>query len=347
MLRYWKLLEAAALPEDRYACVPILDADSNECWKNSGRAARFLTRKVIYPAIVKTRARSGMIHILDHSWADLLPFTPTNSLKVVTVHDLIPLRFPGELNAAQAKRFSTWVSNLRQADAIVAVSEYTKREVMDLLGIDGNVIHVVSNGVEMPPTTPVPRDRAPGKTSAQPFRIGSIGSILERKNLSILPEAIARLQATMSRKVELVRVGAKLPPSLVNRFQSETSAGTLTEFGQLPDRELADFYASMDAVVVPSLYEGFGLPVLEALAWGVPVVASQATSLPEVGGEEAIYFNPSSPSELAVRLEEIAKNGMPEGWHERAIAKAASHSWRRSLEGVFSVYDQLMQTRKS
>jgi glycosyltransferase involved in cell wall biosynthesis len=309
----------------------------------SGKVEKLLTRQVIYPARVKLRARGEIVHILDHSWADLLPFVPRCALKVVTVHDLIPLRFPAELSAAQAGRFASWVGHLKQADAIIAVSEYTKREVGDLLGIDARKIHVVFNGVEMPADSPshslAPHD------PAGPFRIGSIGSTLERKNLAILPEALARLQAAVQRKVVLVRVGAALPAPLAAALRNALGEDGLVELGRLPDEALADYYAGLDVVVVPSLYEGFGLPVIEGMAARVPVVASRSTSLPEVGGDVAYYFDPHSPEELAVVLAGIATDGVPRQRIDLGYARAKSLSWRKCLEGVYQVYAGLLEDK--
>ncbi len=343
MLRYWKLLEAAKRADDGFSCSPILTATADDLAYQGGKVSKLLTRQVCYPARVKLLARGEIVHILDHSWADLLPFVPKRALKVVTVHDLIPLRFPAELSAAQAGRFAKWVGHLKQADAIIAVSDYTKREVGDLLGIDARKIHVVFNGVEMPVDSPSPAN-AP-RDPARPFRIGSIGSTLERKNLAILPEALARLQAAVQRKVVLVRVGAALPATLAAALRHALGEDGLVELGRLPDEALADYYAGLDVVVVPSLYEGFGLPVIEGMAARVPVVSSRSTSLPEVGGDVAFYFDPQSPEELAVVLAGIAIDGVPQQRIDEGHARAKRLSWRKCLEGVFGVYAGLLEER--
>lgn len=348
MIRYWKLLEAAIHPEDPFCCASILHASSDHVPDLSGRAKRLLTRRIIYPAMVKLRTKGEIVHILDHSWADLLPFVPKGSLKVVTVHDLIPLRFPGELTAAQAGRFRKWVGHLSQADAIIADSAYTKQEVQDLLGIDSRKIHVVLLGVEMPdetrparlwPQMPLRQDHG------RQFRIGSIGSTLERKNLSILPEALTRLRASIQRKVVLVRVGAALPTALAAELKTALGDDGLVELGRLPDAALGDYYAQLDAVVIPSLYEGFGLPVIEGMAARVPVVASHCTSLPEVGGEVAFYFDPHSPEELAAVLARIATEGVPQQRINEGYERAKNLSWRKCLEGVYQVYDAALEAR--
>jgi glycosyltransferase involved in cell wall biosynthesis len=338
MTRYWKLLEGAAQPGDPFVCRAILPESAGEIPLSSGKAKRFLTRRILYPAMVRTRAKGQIVHVLDHSWADLLPFTPGRALKVVTVHDLIPLRFPGELSPAQAGRFRSWVSHLKQADAVIADSEYTKQEVQDLLGIEREKVHIVLLGVEMPPDSLSPASRP--HDPARPFRIGST---LERKNLAILPEALARLQAAVQRKVVLVRVGAALPTPLAAALRNALGEDGLVELGRLPDEALGDYYAGLDVVVVPSLYEGFGLPVIEGMAARVPVVASRSTSLPEVGGDVAFYFDPHSPEELAVVLAGIATDGVSQQRIDEGYERAKGLSWRKCLEGIFEVYAGLLE----
>jgi alpha-1,3-rhamnosyl/mannosyltransferase len=348
MTRYWKLMASAIRPDDPFACASILPEDTGEPPVTRGKVQRLLARKALYPVAVKLRAKGEIIHVLDHSWADLLPYAPRQSLKVVTVHDLIPLRFPGELSAAQVQRFRGWVTHLAQADAIIAVSSYTKREVEDLLGIDGAKIHVVFNGVELPKarTAGFGRVSLPGHLEDdRHFRIGSIGSTLARKNLGILPAALARLQASIQRKVVLVRIGAMLPASLAAELRLELGDAGLIELGHLPDHAIGEYYAGLDAVVIPSLYEGFGLPVIEGMAARVPVIASRSTSLPEVGGDLAFYFEPDSPEELAGVLTRIARDGVPERQLDEGFERAQSLSWRKCLEGVYQVYQEALERR--
>lgn len=342
MQRYWRKLEAEIRPGDPFVQKPVFPPDNGEYANRGGKLLRYVTRRFFYPAKIKLQTKADIVHILDHSWADMLPFTPKTSLKVVTVHDLIPLRFPGELTQAQVGRFSKWVSHLKQADAIIAVSDYTKREVRELLGIEEYKIHVVLNGVEVRPKVP---SLNTSPDTARPFRIGSIGSTLERKNLAILPEALTRLQAAVRRKVVLMRVGAALPAPIASSLRNALGEDGLVELGRLTNDAICDYYAGLDVVIVPSLYEGFGLPVIESMAARVPVVASRCTSLPEVGGDVAYYFDPHCPEELAVVLAEIATEGVSQQRIDEGYERAKSLSWRKCLEGVYGVYAGLMENR--
>lgn len=345
MQRYWRLLEGAIQAEDPFECSSIFPPDKGETVRRSGTMTRYLARQFCYPAKIKFQAKGEIVHVLDHSWAEMLRFTPRHALKVVTVHDLIPLRFPGELTPAQSQRFRCRVENLTKADAIIADSAYTKLEIQELLGIDGSKIHVVLLGVKLPEEMNSPSPFPQRQDNDTHFRIGSIGNTLERKNLAILPEALVRLQASVRRKVVLVRVGGMLPASLAAAVRAELGENGLIELGDVPDNAIPGYYADLDALVVPSLYEGFGLPVLEGMAARVPVVSSNSTSLPEVGGENVLYFDPTDPDALAHQLAVVAENRLPEDWTDLAYERAKGFSWRKTLEGIYDVYQGAMDQR--
>ncbi len=334
MNRYAALLENAREENDVFNCQLLVSPKTGR--KSS--AIRQLNRRLLYPLKVKSIRNSRIAHILDHSWSDLLPRVPKGMKTVVTVHDLIPLRFPGELKLAQQLRFKKWVSYIEQADAIVSVSEYTKGEITDLLKIPSSKITIVPNGVEMPEPRPTrtPSDRGE-------FVIGSIGSILQRKNLGILPEAFEALISKTGKCVKLVRVGVTLPESLSESISAVIGAENLRQLGKIPDNELANFYNSVDCIVLPSLYEGFGLPVLEAMASKVPVVCSNSSSLPEVGVDIPLYIDPTSPMQLADQLETLATKGMQPERLEQGFQKAESMSWRRTLEQFHEIYRSLLK----
>lgn len=344
MLRYWALLAQECRPTDPFRCRAVIAKPPLEALQDGGRWRRHLARRVSYPLRVRKECRGAIAHVLDHSWADMLGHVSKRTKLVVTVHDLIPLRFPGELSPAQTKRFEQWVSCVPQADAIVAVSEYTKAEIIDLLGVSPEKISVVQNGVK----PPAPRAAAAGGFPQLPvdsgrYFIGSIGSTQQRKNLDLLPDALAMFGRRSSRKPVLVRAGALLPTPLRERLRTELGRDCLIELGRLANDELDEFYRAMDVVVVPSMYEGFGLPVVEAMASAVPVVAARSSSLPEVGGEAARYFAPEDPEGLAHCLLELSEDDDFAAEVGRAGWKRSKmFDWRSTLEGYFTIYQDLL-----
>ena len=348
MMRYWMMLNAAKLPDDPFTCESVLPLGTRYRPPFCQSAQRVISRRVTYPVRIKLRAKGDIVHILDHSWSDMLPYTPRPALKVITVHDLIPLRFPGELSPTQAGRFRSWISYLSQADVIIADSAYTKQEIEKLLGIDGAKIHVVLLGVELPdlrPSEAGPVFLPPRGTGDGNFRVGSIGSTLKRKNLGIFPAALARLRQLTRRKVVLVRCGMPLPQALAAELRQELGDDGLIELGRLPDAAIGPYYAGLDVVALPSTYEGFGLPVIEGMANGIPVVCSSNTSLPEVGGGNVLYFNPMDSEEFAHRLADVAAGRLPADWTKQAYDRARQFTWRATLEGIYQVYSTLLEQR--
>ncbi|MBK1882485.1 glycosyltransferase family 4 protein [Luteolibacter pohnpeiensis] len=343
MRRFWQALHDCQKSDDRYRIHSVITPSDITLPRGlRGSALRYWHRNYGYPAIIKRKFKGTIAHVLDHSWADMLASIPKDIPKVVTVHDLIPLRYPDQLGPAQIERFRSWVLAAKLADFLIAVSAYTKSEIETLLGIPPEKIIIVHGGVEMPLNCCEKIHLPQIVEKPNPFIIGSIGSILGRKNLTIFPAALAHLKARIKRPIVLLRAGSPLPPSLANEIRHEIGANNLIELGRISDADILRFYATLDVLVIPSLYEGFGLPVLEGMAAKVPVVSSHATSLPEVGGDLAFYFDPASPEELATVLARLSTEGVPERQIDAAHERAEQFSWRNSLEGIFRVYDNAL-----
>lgn len=312
--------------------------------KNKSRVRKALANYVSYPTRVFLESRkASLVHFLDHSSAHLIPRVHSTTKTVVTLHDLIPLRYPGDLNASQVERFQAKANQLKQADAIVAVSDYSKNEAVELAGCHPDSIFVVPNGVRLfsdhfEQSDVVSQMREKGCAMV----VFSIGSTLPRKRLSILPEAMNQAQKILGGKIGLIRAGASLDNALRMEIESVVGKDFFHEFGRVDQETLDGLYHETDLVFIPSLYEGFGLPVLEAFAAGKAVACSNRTSLPEVGKEEAFYFNPDDCGSAG---QAIAR-GLPSNVSEQSInrrkAIAHSHSWERHLSSLFEVYRKVL-----
>jgi len=295
------------------------------------RWQRLWTRRVSYPSLIRSRVRDGILHILDHSFADLLPRVRPGVRKVVTLHDLIPLVAPDGISESQQQRFRQTIMNLRLADAVSCDSAATRDEAIRLLQVDPAKLHVVPLGcTELPPPCPEAVKQA---QSTQPYFF-SVGSALPRKNLAALPAMLAGLG-----KVTLVRAGHKLTESLANDIRLHA---TLIELGRASDAQLAAWYAHATATLIPSTHEGFGLPVLEAMQLGCPVVASRATSLPEVGGDAALYFDlddlPAGNAACRLLLNDTAER---QRRSEASRAHVMDFSWQAHWNGLQRIYQSL------
>src|SRR5262249_52737243 len=139
----------------------------------------------------------------------------------------------------------------------------------------------------------------------------------------------------------LLRVGPKLPEELAGRLREVLRPGHFVELGKLSDDELAGAYQAVDVYFFPSLWEGFGLPVLEAMAAGTPVVCSDASSLPEVGGDAALYFDPGAPEEAAYQLIRVLTDGaLGESLRTDGVVRARQFTWERHAEALREIYQR-------
>jgi glycosyltransferase involved in cell wall biosynthesis len=202
---------------------------------------------------------------------------------VVTVHDLAVLRHPETFNKWTRLYSPRMVPHvLRAARRVIAVSEFTRRELVDLLGVPEERIHVVPNAVEDEFTRDGPAE--------QGEYVLAVGTLEPRKNLDRLVEAVRRTDT------ELRIVGARGWGGV------EVAGNGVRWLGEVSDAELARLYRGAACVAYPSLYEGFGIPVLEAMACGVPVVTTRGTAMEEVANGAAVLVDARDPAEIAAGI---------------------------------------------
>ncbi len=296
------------------------------------RLRRIFTKYVQFPWVTSRQRGMAVAHILDHSCAHLLKFLPASTFKIATVHDLAPLSDDSTLSPMQVRRFRTTVMNLRAADLILADSAHTQADVIQTLGIPAGKIEVLPLGVDVPhfarrAEVVFPElDRFPGYK-----RILSIGSAATRKNLEALPAILAEVRKKMP-EVILLRVGAPLSAAILARLREVMPAEQIIELGNIFTKNgedpVAAAYQQADVLVIPSSLEGFGLPLLEAMAAGCPVACSNTTALPETGGNAALYFDPFSPAQAAEKIVTILENPvLREELIQRGKARADACSW--------------------
>ena len=278
----------------------------------TGRASSVLRDAFWYPVGLSRRTRKiDVLHCTTFR-GPAGGSVPT----VLTVHDLAILRSP--------EAFPRWhrlygraglVHVLQAADAIVAVSEFTKCETVELAGVDADRIRVVPNAVDSVFGTEGPR--ADGEYAL------AVATLEPRKNLSRVVEA------AQAAGVELRVVGAR-------GWGGVEVPGWV---GEIPDAELAALYRGARCVLYPSLYEGFGLPVLEAMACGTPVVTSRGTSTEEVAGGAAILVDPLDVASLVDGIEQaLARRDalIPLG-----LARAREFSWKAAADSVVDLWRAL------
>ena len=255
---------------------------------------------------------------------------PTKAFKVTTIHDLVPLRFPGishPIIVGVHKRRLKWVK--REVDKIIAVSEFTKREIVELLQIDPEKIVVIPEAVDLSvdKVTDTDKERVISKFGIRGKYLLAVGAD-PRKNIPNLITAFGKVR----RKVENLnlvvtgRMWADLP----------TRPGVIYT-GHVTKQDLNCLYSGAEALTYVSTYEGFGLPILEAMRIGCPVVTSNISSMPEVAGDGAILVNPNDVDMIAKGIEEVLKNRKK--WIQKGNERVNNFSWEKTAQETLKVYE--------
>ncbi len=267
---------------------------------------------------------------------------------VITVHDLSHLRYP---QFHPPERVAWLNAHLRsaigRADKIAVVSEFTRREIIDAFSVSEHKVCVTYNGAT---SDFHPRHQEQTRPTLQYFGLRYNGFVLSvatlepRKNLERLVEAYAALPDALRRDYPLVLVGGSgwKNAALVSRVRELEARGEAIRTGYLPRAQVLDLYAAAALFAYPSLYEGFGLPVLEAFASGVPVLTSNVSSLPEVSGGAALEVDPYSVDAIAEGMRALLDDAAMREHHAiLGLERAKAFSWARCAEQTLAVYRQL------
>lgn len=285
---------------------------------------------------------------LFHGLSNELPLTirkAKETRSIVTIHDLIFLRYP-----QYYKPIDRWIYNYKfrkaciNSDRIIAVSECTKRDIVKFYGIDSGKIDVLYQGCDRlfkKKAAPEMKREATERFSLPENFILFLGSIEERKNLMLLAKAMVHLRTD----INVIAIGKRTKyTELVENFIKENGLGDKfriihgVEFKYLPA-----IYQLAKIFVYPSFYEGFGIPILEALCSGTPVIATTGSCLEEAGGPGSIYVSPHDEKELADRIDYVLNN---EEKRQKMIADGYEYS-RRFEESIltdelFRIYDKVI-----
>ena len=288
---------------------------------------------------------------LVHGLVNVLPLA-TNVPGIVTVHDLSFLRMPDKFQ--QAKRWyltQLCRASVTKARHVIAVSRQTADDLGHFWGIDPCKISVIYNGVGAE-FTPAPRAAVEAfrQQRGLPARFFLyLGTLEPRKNLPVLIRAFARWRAETTaahHEVKLVIAGAKgwfyeQIFALVTELQL---ADVILFPGFVPVAELPDWYRAAELFIYPSLFEGFGLPVLEAMACGVPVVCSDTGSLTEVAGDCALTFPATEEAALVVLLHQLADDALlRQALSDAGLRHVQQFSWQRTAQETFDLYRHVLK----
>jgi glycosyltransferase involved in cell wall biosynthesis len=271
------------------------------------------------------RSKSIVSQLMDdrvnvfHGLSGELPLgiSQTSIKTVVTIHDLIFLRHPEYYNWIDTKIYAwKFRQTLREADRIVAISECTKRDIIELGGVDPAKIDLIYQSCAARfsrETNPQKQEEVRQKYGLPARYVLSVGSIEERKNTLLALKALHWLPG----EVNLVLVGKKTPylRKLVAYAKANNLASRLFLLHGVPDDDLPALYAGAEVFVYPSRYEGFGIPIIEAVRMGLPVVGCTGSCLEEAGGPDNLYVSPDDPEAMAKAIIALQKGA--EGREQR------------------------------
>ncbi len=270
-----------------------------------------------------------------YSWPQR--FAPRSSKVVATFHDAIPERLPHlypELKKLHGERQSA----LSRADSVICVSESTRKDLLEYYDVDPGRVTVVLLGSSISPDSGAPMD------IGAPFFL-HVGARYPYKNFNRLIRAFG--EARLYRTHKLVSFTSKAfgETEFEAMEQAAVPRASVIRVGG-DDRQLARYYAGAVALVFPSMYEGFGIPLVEAMRCGCPIVTSNTTSLPEVAGDAAIYIDPDDVGSISEALLSIASSGdIRDRLIAAGIARAGRFSWDRCAAETFAVYKNVLAPR--
>lgn len=269
---------------------------------------------------------------------------------IMTVHDLAPFIHPEFFPKKILLRLNPLLKKgIKHAAKIIAVSEATKRDVIRLFGIDAHKIVVIHHGIDSQ-YKPI-EDKKDAVTILKKYGISDkyilyVGRIQARKNILRLIQAFQLLKQKKKLKHKLVLVGKRMWESKeifkeIDKLDIREDV-ILTDHASYPD--LPYFYNGADAFIYPSLFEGFGIPPLEAMACGTPVIASNVTAIPEIVGDAALFVDPIDISSIAEGMDKLlSSDNLKKDLIKKGFQRAKQFSWKETAKKTLSVYEQEWQ----
>jgi alpha-1,3-rhamnosyl/mannosyltransferase len=281
---------------------------------------------------------------------NILPL-PFDGPTVVTVHDLSWIRFPHTHPIERVRAMDKYFEpGLQRASLILTDSEFVKRELMEVFGVRPERIRPVLLGVE-----PLFRPQSAAETLPVLSRhalvhgqyLLAVCTLEPRKNLQVALQAFMQLPPAMRKQYPLVLVGMTgwNTSALEAQLAPLISAGEVRQLGYVSRTDLATVIAGALTLIYPSIYEGFGLPPLEAMACGVPVIASDVSSLPEVVGDTGLMINPQDSDAVAQAIQLLVMDpAVRATLATKALARSKEFTWERCVEQTVGAYRQVLKS---
>ncbi|MFZ5968759.1 MAG: glycosyltransferase family 4 protein [Bacillota bacterium] len=270
---------------------------------------------------------------------------------VVTIHDLIPFLLPDTVGESYKERFTEEMPSIvKNADAIITVSEYSKNDIIRFFGLDPDkiiVTHLATDDIYKPMNHKRAQRFLESRYHISGDFILYLGGFSSRKNVTGLIHSYKRCINKFSKHYDLVLVGAPKDAhdEIVHLIQTLKLSRYVKFTGFVPNEHLPFFYNAASLFVYPSLYEGFGLPPLEAMSCGCPTITSNVSSIPEVVGDAALLIDPTNIEQLADAMAQILEDKvLAMNLIMKGLRKAASYSWEATAAKTLDVYKRLLHS---
>lgn len=271
---------------------------------------------------------------ITHNWADVADPSRT----ILTIHDAMFYAYP-ESHLDNGFQYAEKVTSLaKKAKTIITISENSKRDIVKFMGVDDSKIHVIPWGVDR--TIFRPHTVLSNKWSGINKYFLSVSCDQGRKNTISLIKAYIEFSKKL-REHDLILVGRYPTSEMKSLVKDHGLDGRVHFVSGISDRELSDLYAGATVTFFPSLYEGFGLPILESFACGTPCVTANNSSLPEVGGEAAIYVDPLDILAIASEMKKFEEQyGLSdiEQFMIQSLRQADKFTWKNTVDKTIDVY---------
>jgi glycosyltransferase involved in cell wall biosynthesis len=314
------------------------------------RADSYFARFVKYPlAAGRARGAADIFHVIDHGYAHVTALLPKDRT-VVTCHDLILLKSEDGTTGVRGTptsvfRFRWSTSYLRRVAHVICVSRSTRSDVVRYWSVDETRMSVIPPGIDVQfrslDDERVRRLRQAPELGQHPILHVSTG--VPYKNVSMTLRVLAALRES-GVDATLVRVGAPLNSTEISLATQLRVHAHVVECGHVDDERLVELYNACEVLLFPSFYEGFGWPVLEAMACGTPVVTSDAPALAELVGDAGLVASPQNLRGLADAVRAILDDPeVASNLRARGLARASQFTWRRAAAGVADVYAKVLE----
>ncbi len=264
--------------------------------------------------------------------------------QIITIHDLLSLRYKN-ISAHQRIYFKYLLPMLvSKARLIITVSETTRQDIIQLLKCPEHKVHVIYNGYDHDRYYPIEenKQRIRWKYGLDNYLL-AVGPTYPHKNFDVLINAYKNLDESIKHEYPLAIAGGKRPyTDQLKQLVKKLKLGHHVHFlGYVPMELMPSLYREAYALVFPSLYEGFGFPLLEAMACGCPVIASNTSSMPEVCGNAALYFDPTNPTALSLSIEKIiAEKSLRTQLRKEGLIQSKKFSWEKTAQQLKNLIEK-------